>query len=111
MKRESIVPDNLDQFCDYTSMHGFVWYQRTDLAVLKTAIFVTMVSVGVFMIVYVSVDFAAFLNTNGVTDATTWTTATSIMYPNVSICNAKYFSNERLKGMYSTVQAYLYEVS
>ena len=93
------MPDNLEKFCEYTSAHGFAWYLRMDSKWLKTAIFVSMVSVGVSMFLYVSVDFAAFLDSSGMTDATVWRTATSIMYPNVSICNAKYFSNERLKGM------------
>ena len=57
-----------------------------------------MVSIGISMIVYVSFDFVHFLNESGMTDATIWKRATSIMYPNVSICNAKYFSNERLRG-------------
>ena len=76
-----------------------MWYLRTDSTLLKAAIFVSMFAVGVSMFVYVSWDFVAFLDSSGMTDATTWRTATSIMYPNVSICNAKYFSNERLKGM------------
>ena len=58
-----------------------------------------MVSIGISMLVYVSFDFVHFLGESGMTDATIWKRATSIMYPNVSICNAKYFSNERLKGM------------
>ena len=70
-----------------------------------------MVSIGISMIVYVSFDFVHFLGESGMTDATVWKRATSIMYPNVSICNAKYFSNERLRGTYKVTSPVIKEMS
>ena len=70
-----------------------------------------MVSIGISMIVYVSFDFVHFLGESGMTDATIWKRATSIMYPNVSICNAKYFSNERLRSTYKVTCPVIKEMS
>ena len=102
LERDSTVAGTLEKFCEYTSSHGFAWYLRTDSTCVKALVFVTMVAVGISMIVWVSVDFAAFLASSGMTDATTRMEATAIMYPNVSLCNAKYFSNERLRGAVCT---------
>ena len=101
----SSLLDWLDLVCNFSSIHGFVWYTRFDNALTKVLIlsFVTLAIFGL-PILLVS-QLILFIQDRSLNTAVEMHQATAVLYPNISICHAKYFDLRAMDGKASAFNA------
>ncbi len=93
-----MIENDVTRLCDWTSMHGYVWFNRTDYKPLKTFIFVAMLALTIGMVVFMVIQFDDFLYDYSTSDTVSLKTASKIFYPNLTICNSRFFSKTRMEG-------------
>ncbi len=84
--------------CAECSAHGFRWYHRTNSKFLKAFIVIGCCAAVFGLQVYSTKIASDFSRSYAVNSAKTTYTAEAIRYPNITICNRRYFSNHRLRG-------------
>ena len=83
---------------DYSSMHGFAWYNRVENHCLRCLGFIlsVMIILGLPMTLIHLVK--QFLQTELISNFVEWKTAKNIYYPHITVCNPKYFDTRFLRS-------------
>ena len=109
--------------CDWTSVHGLVWYTRVDNAAIKAfcifIAFVVIIGLPIFLaqqianyatstdVLNSSTDITSSfetlrkqgLNEVKIVPAVEYHTALFLPYPNITVCHPRYFSYAKLEGI------------
>ncbi len=79
--------------------HWFaIRYSRTDVQTLKVLIFMTALAIMVALPIVVATQMAKFMSDVTVNDSVEWKASTSVAYPNITLCNSKYFDKRSLES-------------
>ena len=86
------------EFCRTTTAHGFTWCLRLRSKVARRTLLTILFFFVISSTLQLVFNFWAFMSASTVTDNVAFLTAKKIKYPNITVCNRKYFSKRRLNG-------------
>ena len=87
------------KFCDTTSAHGFKWCLRIRSRVARRSLITILFLLAAVSPLTLVWNFVEFLTEASVNDNMAFKTARRIRYPNITVCDRKFFSKRRLSGM------------
>ena len=83
---------------DYSTVHGFNWFNNISNQWIKTLIFLFVVIICFGLPTIAIYQFITFLYETKLTDSVDLKSASAMIYPNITVCHAKYFSLDRMNG-------------
>ena len=90
--------DTVEENCKLISSHGYVWYGKIKSKRKKFALIAALTG-ALFMVNLKAVThLVTFAFDTTIKDEMTSFAADLIRYPNITICNRRYFTNSRLEG-------------
>ena len=97
------LKDHLDYICENTSCHGGNWALKTPSRWLKSKIQLLLCILQVFLVLTV---IAPFIYERPISSSTKWKMIHG-HFPNVTVCNSRWFSKASMKGILSIFYMYL----
>ena len=85
-----------EEMANYSSLHGVHWFLRTDNRVNKTIILLFSLIIIILLPTYLIHEAVIFAQDTSVSTSVEWKKATTMVYPNITICFPKYFDNRKL---------------
>ena len=84
----------------YSSLHGFGWYDRTGTrdSCFGAAVVVVSVALMVFTPIFIAYEFRVYADDDSVYQNLHTYRAEAIDYPNITICNPRFFKTEYLQA-------------
>ncbi len=79
-------------------MHGMPWYARTNSPLLRCVLLLASTAVISALVAVIIKQAVIYSRDDTVRNAVEWRTARAIAYPNITVCNAKFFEKTRLEG-------------
>ena len=87
------------QFCETTTAHGFKWCLRLKPGVARRTLIAILFLFTALSPLSLITNFVDYMAETTVNENMAFKTAKRIRYPNITVCNRKYFSKRRLNGM------------
>ena len=84
--------------CDWTSVHGLVWYTRIDSPLVKGVCICVAVVIIIGLPVFLAQQTIDFASTKSVLNSFDFITADSLPYPNVTVCHPRFFALDKMEG-------------
>lgn len=86
-------------FCETTTAHGFKWCPRLKSRAARRALIIFLFLFAALSPLSLITNFVDYITETTVNDNMAFKTAKRIRYPNITVCNRKYFSKRRLNGI------------
>ena len=86
-------------FCETTTAHGFKWCPRLKSRAARRALIIFLFLFAALSPLSLITNFVDYITETTVNDNMAFKTAKRIRYPNITVCNRRYFSKRRLNGM------------
>ncbi len=83
---------------EYSTMHGFAWYTRFRNKYVRRFIFVLITTTMIGLPVFIMIQFFKFVTEKNFQDNLHWVSARELNYPNITLCNRRYFDKGRMEG-------------
>ena len=90
----------MNLFSNYTTIQGVVWYDRAKKPWLKVLIGIITMFIIIGLPIYVIAQFVDFINNDTEVRTVQWLYDENMLYPNITVCNPRYFSQQKMKGKY-----------
>ena len=86
------------KFCETTTAHGFRWCLRLKSRMARRTLIAVLFLLAAQAPYSLMNNFVTWATETTVNDNMVFKTAKRIRYPNITVCNRKYFSKRRLNG-------------
>jgi len=109
IKRFDILSHNcLSYFADTTSIHGPKWYNLMPNYFCRFVLATFIICFLTCFQIYFYKELNNIYTSNSFSTSIEWQRDSEMMYPNITVCFAKFFDKSKLKGKYKNSQAFLH---